>query len=839
MPDEKHLYDAFQDPPIPTYEEATSSSHPLSSRRGPDEISDDAERQTLLGHDLPVSSSSGSRRRNGYYQPPSVQSARSSLDDDDESGLGSPVEADEDVALRQTMEEMDILDPEAAEDGRGRRNRSRTGFSKRFYSITTSLSSIHLPRIPWPSFGFEWFKQRLPTIPEEYRPGWSVLARLLGLILIITLVYLLVASEIVPMGAGGFGAPWDPETVRHLALGNVDTGRINENLKYITSYDHVAGTKGSYALGQWIESQFKESHMKTYTHDEYFVYMNYPRKDGRRVAIVDPPEKAWQAKLEEGSPYDPRKPQTESFHGFSRSGNVTGPLIYVNYGDKKDFKALWDGQIDVQGCVVLMRYYGTPSDRALKLKAAQDAGVAGVLMYSDPADDGFLKGDVAPNGRWRPKDGVQRGSVAFSNMIIGDPTTPGRPSTKDQMRLSTENNVALPNIPSIPLSWEDAQHLLQSLEGIGTELPEEWTGGVPDVKWFTGHPEKSPKVYLQNFQDEEEQQRITNVFGSLPGVEDGAKKIIIGSHRDSWCFGAADPGSGTAVMLEVARVLGELRMRGWHPLRTIEFASWDAEEYNMMGSTEHVEQNIDELRANALAYINVDVGVTGDKLWANGSPLFKHTWGRVLGRLVDPQENKTLFDLWERDNHELGALAATSDHAAFQDLAGTSSIEFGFKGPEHGDLAHSCYATYEWMTTHIDKDLTYHTLLAQIWVLFILELAQEPIMPLKLEDYASYLAEEAQKLLDSTEKVGHNFDIAIFQPLFDAVRGLTDRAREFGEWETFWYNNVYGAGGFETQGLTIQRVHHNSQMGLFETRLLDLPTSEKENKGAVSDHGVR
>jgi len=262
MADEKHLYDAHEDPPIPSYEEATSSTH--HTRRGPQEVSDDAERQTLLGHDL--ASSSSSRRRNGYYHPPSVQSARSSLDEDSE--LGSPVAADEEAELRQTMEEMDILDPESAEDGRVRRNRSRGRFSKRIYSITNSLSSFHLPRIPWPSFGWGWIRDRLPTIPEQYRPGWAVIARLCGLIVIISLVYLLVVSEVVPMGQGGLGAPFNPEWVRQFALGNIEGGKIEESLRYITSYDHVAGTEGSYMLGQYIEGKFKEAYMDTYTHDE-------------------------------------------------------------------------------------------------------------------------------------------------------------------------------------------------------------------------------------------------------------------------------------------------------------------------------------------------------------------------------------------------------------------------------------------------------------------------------------------------------------------------------------------------------------------------------------------
>ncbi|KAL1610331.1 hypothetical protein SLS60_001997 [Paraconiothyrium brasiliense] len=789
MADEKHLYKIREEPPIPTYEEATSSSNPQYSRRGPQEASDDAERQTLLGHDLPLDSTShsNSRRRNGYYHPPSVQSVEDD-DDDGDSGLGSPVHAEEEAELRETMEEMDILDPESADDDRVRRNRSRGRFSKRFYSITNSF-------------------------------------------------------EVVPMGGGGFGAPFNPEWVRQFALQNVESYRIQDNLKYVASYDHVAGTEGSYMLGQWIEEKFKEAHMDTYTHDEYFVYLNYPKEKGRRVAIVEPKEKRWEAKLEEGNVYDPPRAQTMTFHGLSASGNVTGPLIYVNYGDKKDFKTLWDSGIDVQGAVVLLRYYGSQSDRAEKVRAAQNAGVAGVLIYSDPAEDGFKKGRVWPEGRWRPEDSVQRGSVALSNMIVGDVLTPGLPSTKDQKRMSKDKNPALPTIPSIPISWKIAQKLLQSLQGIGEEIApegnyEHWIGGVPDVgeKWWSGHPDKSPQVNLQNNQEEVDKQRITNVFGSFLGSEDKAKKIIVGNHRDSWCFGAADPGSGTAVMVEVARVLGELRMQGWRPLRTIEFASWDAEEYNMIGSTEHVEANMEEIRANAIAYLNVDVGVTGDKLWANGSPIFKHAWTRVLDRIMDPHQNATLLELWDKDHGgKLGRLGVGSDYVAFQDLAGCSSLDFGFSGPEHGNMAHSCYETFEWVSKYTDPGFVYHSLLTQIWVLVILELAQEPIMPLKVDDYASALREEGQELIDWTEKQGGDYDIGMFQPLVDAIANVGGKAQEFMEWETLWYNQVYGTGGFETQGLTVQRVAHNARMAGFESDLLDV---QRGNVDEQQEHGV-
>lgn len=757
-----------------------------------------------------------------------------------DSDLESPMGQDgEDAALRREIEEMDILDPETAESGsRGRANRVRGRFSKRFYRITTSLSSFHFPKIPWPSFGFGWLTSRLPSIPEHYRPGWGVLARFAGLILIISLVYLLVVSEIVPIGgAGGLGQPFNPEWVRSFAQDNVDSAAIQDNLRYITSYDHVAGTEGSFVLAKWIEQKFRAAHMDVFEDEEFYVFLNYPKKgkEGRRVAIVDPPDLAWEAKLDEESVFEPPKAQTAAFHGLAASGNVTGPLVYANYGSMQDFSALKEKGIDIKGAIVLVRYYGSQSDRAMKVKAAQDAGAAGVLIYSDPADDGFKKGEPWPKGRWMPEDGVQRGSVALTSFVVGDVLTPGYPSHKDSERKNKDNNPGLVSIPSIPLAWRDAQKLLQVLKGHGQKLSDDWVGGVPEIdEWWSGDS-KSPQVNLMNLLDEVDKQKIHNTFGAFVGLEQKAKKIIVGNHRDSWCFGAADPGSGTAVMIEVARVLGELRANGWRPLRTIEFVSWDAEEYNMIGSTEHVEAHMDEIRANALAYLNVDVGVSGDSLYANGSPIFQSAWERVLRRVTDPIKNKSLYDLWNDKGGKIGGLGAGSDYVAFQDLAGCSSIDFGFTGPDNNYPYHSCYETFDWMSRFGDSTFTYHNLLAQVWVLLILELAQESIVPLNLEDYAVSVKEEVQQLSTWAETKGAGFDKGILTPLFEAADHFAVRAKKFHAWEEYWISQVRVSGGyFEPTSLGNLRIAHNTQISDFETLLLDLP----ENKKDKEPHGI-
>lgn len=267
MVDEKHLYDVHDHLPIPTYEEATSS-RPTSqqSRLGPEEISDDAERQGLLGYGNSSSNNgagSSSRRRNGYYQPPSVQSVRSSMDSD-ELELPEVTGGDEDEdgpALRREMEQMEMLDAEAADDDAARRARVRSRLSKRLSSLTTTLSSFQFPRLSFSLPRLACVTARIPRVPDRYRPGWSIVARLVGLFIVVSLIYLLFVSEVLPVGNGGFGQPFNPEWVRSYAQGSVDVNRIVDNLRHVTSYDHVAGSEGSLYLAKWIQGKFKAAQM--------------------------------------------------------------------------------------------------------------------------------------------------------------------------------------------------------------------------------------------------------------------------------------------------------------------------------------------------------------------------------------------------------------------------------------------------------------------------------------------------------------------------------------------------------------------------------------------------
>ena len=573
---------------------------------------------------------------------------------------------------------------------------------------------------------------------------------------------------------------------------------------------------------------------QAYANDgSYHVYLNYPKKDGRRVAIVDPPELAWQARLEEEPVYpgDPHKGNTPVFHGYSRTGDVTGPLVYCNYGSRADYKRLADSGVDLKGTIALVKYYGDQGDRALKVKAAEEFGIAGVLIYSDPAEDGFVRGQPWPEGRWRTDDSVQRGTVGLTSWIAGDVLTPGWPSSATANRISKDENPGLVNIPSLPLAWRDAQKLLQALKGHGQAVPEEWRGGVPEVEWWTGD-QSSPKVNLKNEQDEVEKQPIYNLIGSIEGIESRSKKIIVGNHRDSWCFGSGDPGSGTAVMLEVVNVFSHLRMQGWRPLRTIEFISWDAEEYNLIGSTEHVEDHLGSLRDDGVAYLNVDVGVVGPNFWAAASPLFKDALFRVLGRITDPARNETLLNLWNGEHAQIQSLNAGSDYLAFQTMAGTSSIDFGFGGLQDQSYPyHSCYETFEWMMKFGDPGLEYHKLLAQVWVLLIIELSGEFVLRLDMNEYANAIAGyigDLEKYIDGKGSVK-------MDGLWDSGKLLIEKAAHFSNWESWWDMEFYGRGGLETNAVAIQRVIHNDKASDFETNLLDIPEREAHQQGG---HGV-
>ena len=855
--------------PIPTYDEAVAS-RPSSSQdnghRGPREVSDDAERQGLLGGQ-------------SNYHPPTVESNRSSTDTD----LGLPeMDASAGADARRHIEEMDYLDPSSDDpDGLYQRPRLGRNISKRLANISAAFSSLHLPSfrsfytsVPpgddhdgptaasprhsrWP-FGLSW--------PENYRLSASTIAKLCGLSSITILIYVVYVLDLFPGHNRRFSLRFDPEAVRGFILKTASSSNIADSLRYITSYDHVAGTEGDLFLARWMHEQWAETGgFDKLATLEYYVYLNYPTPDGRSVTITAPQDLRWKAALEE-TPVDASRKQTLAWHGHSKSGVALGPLVYANGGSREDFAWLTSQGIALNGTIALVRYYTTQGDRALKVKAAEEAGCLGVLIYSDPHEDGRSKGAVWPNGPWRPADSLQRGAVSLMSWVVGDPLTPGWASTKGAKRIDKESSAALVKIPSLPLAWRDAKVLIEALHGHGVEVPDNWVGGTSGGKWFSGagvranKDEAIPEVELRNLNDENERQRIWNVHGLIMGTEQQEKKIMVGNHRDAWCFGSVDPGSGSAVMMEVISIFGKLIRVGWRPLRTIEFSSWDAEEYNLVGSTEYVEDKIDFLREHGVAYLNVDVGVSGQKFRAAGAPSLRRSLVHALDRVVDPSDNGTLKQLWQKAGSKLEGLGAGSDYVAFQDMAGTSSIDFGFEGPEYGYPYHSCYETFEWMQKFGDPDFSYHTALAQVWALLILDLADTPIVPLDLIEYTSSIKTYIKRLQADVEDAiaaarglselspevfardTHGLDLA---PLREAANKAARQAEKFHHFEEIWSSNVLGSGGIESMNFAFQRLKYNERISHFDSDLLDLPETDdgggdndNENADDKDQHGV-
>ncbi|KAL9015823.1 MAG: hypothetical protein Q9185_006790 [Variospora sp. 1 TL-2023] len=796
--------------PIPTYEEATSSRPPSSnSHLGPEEVSHDAERQGLLGR--------GQSGQHNGYQPPTVQSARSSLDSLASSGAISHRSSVEALQQRE-IQQMEVEEP-------GDPNSRAQRFSKRLTSLTHSLSSINLPFRQWLPSG-QYMRARIPSILQgiRFQPNWIIVSRIFAVFLVLFIIWLFLVSGLFTGASRRMGYRFDPDSLRTYVQAHIDADNIRQNLQRTTQFDHIAGTKGDYFLAtELVEKTFLQAGLENVVLERFDVYLNYPKQGGRRVAIIHPPELAWEAKIEEelAYPAEFEAQQTMVFHGHSKTGNVTGPLIYANFGSRQDFQDLKDRGIDVKGSVILVRYYGSQPDRSLKVKGAELAGAVGCIIYSDPAEDGFIKGEPYPKGRFMPSDGVQRGSVAMSSWVVGDVLSPGFASLPgERRRESKENNPGLQNIPSIPLAWRDAQRLLQALKGHGKKIEDNKAkGGVPEVEWWTGDS-NSPTVHLMNDQIEKERKGIYNVLGKITGVEQPEKSIIVGNHRDAWCFGGADPGSGTAIMLEVVRVLGDLRRAGWRPLRSIEFASWDGEEYNMIGSTEHVEARITDLRRDAFAYLNVDVAVTGTEFDAGG-PIFEQALKRVLDRVPDPNRNRTLKELWEAKKTTMDGLGSGSDFVAFLDLAGTSSLDMGFKGASFP--YHSCYDNFDWMAKFGDPGFQYHKALGQIWALLILDMADRPLLPLNLSVYAGEVTKYVNDLETTNAQSKNPKPPQIdFRSLRDAANQFVVNARIFEDWGTAWSNAVYESRGFESTSLSNQRIHHNNKMADFETDLLDV-----------------
>jgi N-acetylated-alpha-linked acidic dipeptidase len=527
-----------------------------------------------------------------------------------------------------------------------------------------------------------------------------------------------------------------------------------EHLRILTRVPHMAGTIEDKATADYVAQKFREAGLDTEI-VEYKVWMNYPAEIS--IDLVAPAGVEMHGPTREHVDHDPYQDDPRvvmPFNGMSPSGDAEADVVYANYGTPDDFEKLEKLKVDVRGKIVVVRY--GENFRGVKVFVAQEHGAAGVIIYSDPADDGWRKGDKYPEGPWRPDTGVQRGSVGYMFQFPGDPTTPGVasvPSLPESQRLSPKKSLQMPTIPVTPLSYHDIWPVLQHLGG--PDSPREWQGALP----FTYHVGPGPAKLKMHLRQDYQFRTLWDVIGRVPGSELPDEWVIAGNHRDAWVYGAVDPNSGTAAMLESVHGVGELLKSGWKPKRTLLFASWDGEEEGLMGSTEWVEQHEAELE-NAAAYFNMDVGVSGPKFGASAVPSLKQ-FVRDVTKVVPSPKGGTVYEAWKKsaqpdvvsaqspgetivENHRLpnvqvkgdvpvGDLGSGSDYTAFLQHCGVPSTDMGSSGP-YG-VYHSVFDNFAWFKKFGDPEFVYEQEMARIFGLQAVRMADADVLPYDYEEY--------------------------------------------------------------------------------------------------------
>jgi N-acetylated-alpha-linked acidic dipeptidase len=516
-----------------------------------------------------------------------------------------------------------------------------------------------------------------------------------------------------------------------------EPGRIRLYMERIADKPHVAGSLASKAVADYAAAQLKEWGLDTRT-ETFEALLPYPT---RRFLEMTSPVR-YRAILREpvisADADTPDPSQIPTFNAYSASGEVSGPLVYVNYGLPEDYEYLRSKGIDVKGKIAIVRY--GRSFRGVKPKLAQENGAIACLIYSDPRDDGYYAGDIYPKGPMRPARGVQRGSIIDMALYPGDPLSPGWASEPGTKRLKQEEATSLPKIPVMPISYADARPLLEQLAG--PVVPESWRGALP----ITYHAGPGPAEAHLKVDFDWSTRKLYNVIATIPGSVYPDQWIVYGNHHDAWVNGASDPASGAAALMETARTLSVLRKQGWQPKRTIVLALWDGEEFGLIGSTEWAEKHLEELDRKAAVYINSDSNGRGT-LGASGSHTLEAFLKEVLRDVRDPKDPKTLLESASvrppgarsdsAPEFRLSPLGAGSDYVAFIDHAGVASLNLGFGGQEQAGVYHSIYDTLAWYDRFSDTDRAYGAALAQVMTVSILRLAGAAVLPFEFDSLSS------------------------------------------------------------------------------------------------------
>jgi N-acetylated-alpha-linked acidic dipeptidase len=552
-------------------------------------------------------------------------------------------------------------------------------------------------------------------------------------------------------------------------------------MQRLSARPHHVGSPYDKDNAEWMLAKFKEWGLDA--NIETFDVL-FPTPKVRVVELTEPTK--FVAKLQEPAlSLDPtsnqQAEQLPTYNAYSADGDVTAPLVYVNYGIPDDYEKLERMGVSVKGAIVIVRYGN--SWRGIKPKVAAEHGAVGCLIYSDPADDGYVQGDVFPQGAWRPRDGVQRGSVMDMPVYPGDPLTPGVGATKDAKRLDLKDAKTITKIPVLPISYADAQPLLAALKG--DVVPEGWRGSLPQTYHLGPGP---AKVHLK-LQSNWDVKPLYDVIVKIPGSTNPEQWIVRGNHHDAWVNGAEDPVSGTVVLMEEARAFATLLKQGWKPRRTIIYCVWDGEEPGLLGSTEWGEAHADELRQHAAVYINSDGNGRGYLSMPGSHSLEKFING-VARDIQDPEKK---ISVWKRDQLKaiadaktpedrkevrdradlrIDALGSGSDWTVFLDHLGIASVDLSYDGEDGGGIYHSIYDDFYWYTHFSDTDFSYGRALSQTAGTAVMRLADAELLPYDftgLADTIHRYLDELQKLLQAKQDDAIERNKELEEGMFTAI----------------------------------------------------------------------
>ena len=551
--------------------------------------------------------------------------------------------------------------------------------------------------------------------------------------------------------------------------------------RIFTAEPHIAGSPRNNELAQYIAAQWKKQGLEDVRIHRYDVYSTEPRSTS--LELVSPVH--YVAGLrEQPYPADPdtsNKAVSSAWLGMSISGEVTAPLVYAHSGNPEDYDYLRKQGISVRGKIVLVRYSNPYSYRGFKALTAQREGAAAILIYSDPAEDGYKQGKVFPDGPWGPESHIQRGAITYDFIVPGDPLTPGWASVPGAKHIAVKDARSLPKIMALPLSWHDAKPLLENIGG--PVAPKDWQGGLPFAYHLGG---KDAQVHLKIDMDNSIKPYYV-VEARIRGAQLPDQWVVMGNHRDAWVFGGVDPSSGTASMMELTRGLGQLLRQGIRPKRTLVICSWDGEEVGLTGSTEWGEQFQDELRKKAVAYINVDSSTSGPNFEGSSVASLAPLLREVSRTFRDPATGQALYDAWKssvertrKERKESGPvtdanlvdtrIGSGSDHTVFLNHVGMPVIGLDFDGP-YG-VYHSMYDDFYWINHFGDPGYRYHTLMSQLWGVIALRLANADLLPFDFGEYGDNVGQFIDELAKGKDM--SQLDLA---PLRAAVANFTAAGR--------------------------------------------------------------